>query len=85
MTEQRHSELDLHPIEFNPNEEHANLLKRRQIVRRTKVAGIVLLVLLTLGAGRTVISRMANASVLEARTIEQSKLYVKTKIGRAHV
>ena len=78
MTEQRHSELDLHPIEFNPNEEHANLLKRRQIVRRTKVAGIVLLVLLTLGAGRTVISRMANASVLEARTIEQSKLYVKT-------
>ena len=78
MTEQRHSALDLHPIELNPDEDHAALLKRRQIVRRTKIAGIVVLVLLALGASRTVISRMANTRALEASTAEQAKLYVKT-------
>jgi RND family efflux transporter MFP subunit len=78
MTEQRHSVLDLHPIEPNPDEDHVVLLKRRQIVRRTKIAGIVILVLLALGASRTVISRMINARALEASTAEQAKLYVKT-------
>ena len=78
MTEQRHSELDLHPIEFAPGEEHAALLRRQQVVRRAKIAGLVMLLILMLGAARTVISRFANASVLEARSVEQSKLYVRT-------
>ena len=78
MSEQRHSALDLHPIELNPDEDHAGLLKRRQIVRRTKIAGIAILVLLALGASRTVISRIANGHALEVSTAEQAKLYVKT-------
>ena len=77
MSEQRHSELDLHPIDTDPDEKHA-LLRRQEIVRRAKIAGFVLLGVLALGAGRTIFARMANASVLEARTAEQSKLYVRT-------
>lgn len=78
MTEQRHSALDLHPIEPNPETDHAGLLKRRQVVRRTKIAAIVVLVLLALGASRTVISRIADARALALSTAEQAKQYVKT-------
>jgi RND family efflux transporter MFP subunit len=63
--------------------EHAELLKRRQIVRRTRIAAIVVLVVLAIGAGRTVISRMANARALEAGTVEQSKQYVKTTLPKS--
>jgi RND family efflux transporter MFP subunit len=73
MTEQRHAALGLHPVA-----DDGDLLKRRQILRRTKIAAVVVLVLLAAGAGRTVLSRMANAKTLEASTAEQSRLYVKT-------
>jgi len=82
MTEQRHSELDLHPIEPGSNEDHANLVKRQQVMRYTQRAGIVLLVVLALGAGRTVFSRIANAQVLEKRTAEQSKIYLRATQAR---
>jgi RND family efflux transporter MFP subunit len=82
MTEQRHSALDLHPIELNPDEDHAALLKRRQIVRRTKIAGLVVLALLLIGAGNTVLNRMANAHVLDVSTTEQARQYVKTTQAR---
>ncbi|MDB5820844.1 MAG: efflux transporter periplasmic adaptor subunit, partial [Rhizobacter sp.] len=42
------------------------LLKRRQIMRRAKLASVVVLVLLAIGAGRTVFSRMENGRSLEA-------------------
>nr|WP_316642061.1 efflux RND transporter periplasmic adaptor subunit [uncultured Roseateles sp.] len=79
MTEQRHSTLGLHPIAVEEGEE---LLKRRQIMRRTRIAAAVVLVLLALGAGRTVLSRMANAKELEANTSEQAKQYVKITQAR---
>jgi RND family efflux transporter MFP subunit len=72
MTEQRHATLALHPVE-----DHGDLLKRRQIVRRTQLAALVVLLLLGLGAGRTVIGRMANAAALEATTAENARQYVK--------
>jgi RND family efflux transporter MFP subunit len=78
VTEQRHSSLGLHPIAPEPGEDHLELLKRRQIVRRTKIAALVVLVLLALGAARTVVSRMANARVLEAGAAESAKQYVRT-------
>lgn len=77
MTEQRHSELNLHPIDTGSDEDHANLVKRQQVMRYTQRAGIVLLVVLSLGAGRTVFSRIANAQVLEKRTAEQTKIYLR--------
>ncbi len=82
MTEQRHAALGLHPIEFKPGEEHAELLKRRQIVRRTQLAALVVLLLLAAGAARTLLSRISSAHALEATTQEQSKQYVKTTQAR---
>ena len=75
MSEQRHSELGIHPVEAAEGEE---LLKRGQVVKRAKLLTVVVLVLLALGAGRTVYSRMANAKSLEAGTSERSIQYVKT-------
>src|ERR1035437_4919978 len=82
MTQQRHSALGLHPIDLNPGEDHVELLKRRQIVRRTQIAGLVILVLLGAGAGRTGLSRMANARALETTSTEQSRQYVKTTLAK---
>ena len=82
MTEQRHAALGLHPIEFEAGEGHVELLKRRQIVRRTQLAALVVLLVLALGAGRTVLSRVANASALDASTAEQSRQYVTTVQAR---
>jgi RND family efflux transporter MFP subunit len=83
MTEQRHSALGIHPIEGDAELDHGELLKRRQIVRRTKIAAVVVLVLLAAGAGRTVLSRMANARVLEAGTAQHATAYVKTAFPTA--
>ena len=74
MTESRHASLGLHPIE---GEDAHALLQRRQVARRTRLAGAVVLVLLALGGARTVLVRLANARALEADTREHSALYVK--------
>ncbi len=77
MSEQRHSPLAIHPI---PEEESAELLRRRQIIRRSKwVVGVVLLVL-AVGAGRTVVSRYYNAKDLQAGVTERNQNYVKTSL-----
>ena len=82
MTEQRHSALGLHPIEVEQGQEPVELLKRAQIVRRTQVAGLLVLLVLALGAARTLYSRHANADVLAAVSAEQSRQYVKTTMAR---
>ncbi len=74
MTEERHAALGLHPIDAADPDA---LLKRRQILRRTQWAGLVLLLLLALGAGRTLVSRAANNRALEASTAENARQYVK--------
>src|SRR5688572_29003776 len=56
----------------------SDLERRRQTMRRAKILTAVVLVLLAVGAGRTVMSRMSNAKVLEAGIAENSTLYVKT-------
>jgi RND family efflux transporter MFP subunit len=79
MSEERHSSLALHPVEPGSSGE---LLKRRQVVKRSKIAAIIVLVLLAVGAGRTVVSRMHNSSALEAGTAERGKLYVNTIVAK---
>ena len=75
MSQESHAGLAIH----SPTaEEGETLVQRRQVSRRTRIATIVILVLLALGAGRTVISRMQNASALESGTRERAELYVKT-------
>ncbi len=81
MSEQRHAALGIHPIDTTSADgEHHEMLQRRQIVRRTKILTLVVLLLLALGAGRTVFVRMANAKALEAGTEERAIQYVKTAL-----
>ena len=57
--------------------------KRDQVVRRAKILTAVVLVLLAIGAARTVISRVSNARTLEAGTSERARQYVKTTLPKA--
>src|SRR5688572_32277093 len=52
--------------------------RRQQTMRRARIVTVVVLIVLAIGAGRTVMSRISNANVLEARTAEANKLYVRT-------
>src|SRR6266498_2974216 len=56
--------------------------KRRQTVRRAKIAAVVVLVVLAVGAGRTVFSRIASSRTLEADNREQAAVYVKTAYAK---
>lgn len=53
-----------------------------KVVRRAKLLAIAIVLLLALGAGRTVFMRISNARSLEASTGESTKLYVKTTIAK---
>ena len=55
---------------------------RAKVVRRSKILAVVVLVLLALGATRTVISRMSNSRVLEEGTAERAKVYVKVAVPK---
>jgi RND family efflux transporter MFP subunit len=79
MTEQRHADLALHPA---PEGDGTELLKRRQIVRRTQIAAAIFVLLLAVGAGRTLLLRNANARALEAATTENAQVYVRTTSAR---
>jgi RND family efflux transporter MFP subunit len=74
MSEQRHPEPGTDKGDPDTSGESQ---KRAQVVRRTKILAVVVLVLLALGATRTVISRMSNARALEEGTTERAKVYVK--------
>jgi RND family efflux transporter MFP subunit len=56
--------------------------ERTRVMRGVTITAIVVLVLLVLGAGRTVVMRIANARVLEASAGEQSIQYAKTTFGK---
>ena len=60
-----------------PNHE-ADARQRKRVLRRATILASVMLVLLVVGAGATVLSRMANNRALQAEVVEQSKLYVRT-------
>ena len=79
MSEQRHSALGIHALDGDEGGEH---LKRRQVVRRAKILTAVVVVLLALGAARTVVSRISNARSLEAGTTERAQQYVKTTLPK---
>src|SRR3954471_14882440 len=75
MSEDHHSSLGIHLSDAGDPSE---LLRRRQIVRRAKIITAVVLVLLAVGAGRTVMSRMASSKSLESESTEHAKVYVRT-------
>ncbi|MDP3136049.1 MAG: efflux RND transporter periplasmic adaptor subunit [Burkholderiaceae bacterium] len=80
MSEERHSPLAIHPVEPGDSGE---LVKRGQVVRRARWLTLIVLILLAVGAGRTLISRMSNAKALESGTIERARLYVRTAQPKA--
>ena len=80
MSLQRHSELAIHPVHPADGTE---FLRRRQIVRRAWFVTLIALLLLGLGAGRTLMARAANAKVLEGGTGERAVLYVRTAYPKA--
>jgi RND family efflux transporter MFP subunit len=83
MTEQRHAALGIHPKDPAADAaDHGENMKRHEVMRRTKLIAIVVLILLALGAGRTIFSRMANAKTLESGTEARAIQYVKTTIAK---
>ncbi|MDN8613939.1 efflux RND transporter periplasmic adaptor subunit [Variovorax ginsengisoli] len=80
MTDQRHAALGIHPIAADEDGGHDSLPRRRQIVRSTRIAVLLVLALLAIGAARTVYLRVANARALEAGTAERATQYVKTAL-----
>ncbi|MDM0012872.1 efflux RND transporter periplasmic adaptor subunit [Variovorax sp. J22P168] len=80
MTEQRHAALAIHPIAAGEEGAAGELPRRRQIVRSMRIAVLVVLVLLAIGAARTIYVRIANARALEAGTAERAIQYVKTAL-----
>ena len=80
MSEQRHASLGITPVEPGDGE---TLVKRGQVMRRAKIIAIVVIVLLAVGAGRTVIGRMQSSRALDATVTEQSKQYVRVATPKA--
>ncbi len=80
MSEERHSQMAVHPLQVA---DAGELLKRGAIVRRTKIVMAVVLVVLGLGAARTVVSRMQNNKELEAGVVERGHNYVKTTLAKS--
>ena len=80
MTQQRHANLGIHAAPADDAHDH---LQRRAIARRMKIIAVVALVLLGLGAARTVLSRVANGKELDAGVAEHTAIYVKTTTPQA--
>lgn len=51
--------------------------QRRRTMRRAKIAALIVLALLAVGATRTVVSRISNSRTLEAGVAESAKPYVR--------
>ena len=57
--------------------------QRRRVGRRARILAVVVIVLLAIGAGRTMLARLANARVLEAGAAERTISYVKVATPNA--
>jgi RND family efflux transporter MFP subunit len=55
------------------------MAQQSRVTARAKYLALAVVVLLALGAGRTIMARMANARALEASSAEQAKNYVKVE------
>jgi len=56
---------------------------RARVVRGARIVAIVVVLLLAVGAGRTILGRMANARILEDNVAASSVQYVKTTVARS--
>jgi len=58
------------------------IAERHQVRRTTRIVTIAVIVLLALGAGRTILSRIGNARTLEAHAQQSAQQYVRVTIVR---
>jgi RND family efflux transporter MFP subunit len=79
MTEPPHEDRPLHERQMveRPADEPDDAPQRARVMRRVKVLALVVVVVLAVGAGRTVVGRMANQRTLAANVVEQTRLYVR--------
>ena len=80
MTEQRHAGPGIHA---GAGDDHPEQVQRAKVVRGLKIVTLAVLVLLGLGAARTVLSRAANSKELDAGVAEHTAIYVKTATPQA--
>ncbi len=80
MTDPRQAAVETQPVPAPASADDAQ--NRAKVVRRSKVLAVVVLVLLALGATRTVISRMSNSRALDEGTAERAKVYVKVAVPK---
>lgn len=80
MSHDTHAPLAIHPVEVD---DPHTLVQRRQVQRGARWLVLISLLLLGLGAGRTVYSRIENAKALDAAVAEKSALYVRATQVRA--
>ena len=73
MSHESHSQLAIH----SPEGDEGELLQRRQVARRARIAAVVVIVLLAVGGARTVVSRMLNSRALEETSAQSAIQYVK--------
>jgi RND family efflux transporter MFP subunit len=83
MTEQRHANLGIHAAAPDAGDDHHEQLRRREIARRLKIVTVAVLVLLGVGAARTVLSRAADGKALDAGVAEHTAIYVNTTLPKA--
>lgn len=81
MSEERHAPLGVHPLQVEDGEEP---VKRTQVIRRTKILVWVVLLVLAVGAARTLYSRSQTADKLQAGTVEASRNFVKTTLANTN-
>ncbi|MET0963025.1 MAG: efflux RND transporter periplasmic adaptor subunit [Noviherbaspirillum sp.] len=80
MSEEHHAGLGQH---LPHDDTEGELLKRRQLLRRARIAAVVVLLVLAAGAARTIFSRMSNAHALEAVAVASAKVHVRTTTPKA--
>jgi len=78
MSEERHHALGIHSLSSEPG--GADLPSRDRIVRRMRWLTLAVLVVLALGAARTIIARVQNASELREGTAQRAIQYVQTAV-----
>ncbi|OZI34514.1 efflux transporter periplasmic adaptor subunit [Bordetella genomosp. 10] len=81
MSEERHHALGIHSLAGEAG--GADLPSRDRIARRLRWLTLVVLVLLAVGAARTIIARVHNASELREGTAQRAIQYVQTAMPTA--
>src|SRR5271168_235282 len=80
MSEQRHGSIGLDDLHLS-DEGH---VQRSRVLRKAMMVALVVLVLLALGAARTLIVRAVHARELSESTREGARIYVNTVAPKAN-